>query len=962
MNDLQILQKLKGLPDPVAPLDSPHFTGEPTAPTPDKSDASDRLATTNFVNEKVKADVKVVEEDIAKVKEDMKKYDDLDLDGVKEEIKKQLENKLSDEVLDSLSTQTIKISYSDIGLRQENILKQIDAILDIIRELDGAKALAMATYRATLSQMRTQLINYYSTMNTAYEACINSTGTYADFAEKFQTWYKYTGEVLVYCQQVLNKLNAYLVGLKADATQQAIFNLLTDNGRMQGIYYADVEKEDGTKERQLFINGEYAQLKGTKVLDLNNNVTFEITKSGQVNINAVSFKLSGRSLETLVSDSIASSDAMTEAVNKATSGFQTEIDNLTKKVDSYDDKISNVSDTVKEAIKDDVITSAEVASLKSLYNDISGRQEAVLKQINAVLSLTNIDNNDATSLKNYKTSVTNSYATVQAKYNTITSASNVTVQMFTDFDSAVTNWNNYCGIARSFCQTVLNNIATKLTSDKLSATRQAVFNALTDNGKIKGIYMNEDELYINGDFIQTEDLVVKNSLIAEDVVVKKVNCSKVPEMLQAATEVWVNTSSGDDSNDFEDGAVFKTLQAAINECPICLNGKSARIYLQSDITEDIEIRGKTGGTLYIYLCNHRIYGTVKIWDCTGVLIYGGSSYTETVAESNRGLIAPYSMTEMDSYFYSILAIRCTYVYLKDVNVYGKVYNESSEKVYTTQNKNYCIGATRGTVFNINNVGVVHTDNGCHSVRGAHIVSQNSNGYAKRYGYYAAYGGAINICRSTAIGGATKNYTTYDNETIKVSDNVTFATKAITQSSSAIKDSSTKIATSDVVKSDCGYSYRTSGTYKGSWSSDNVVRQGQYTASYGMNKGFWFFGSGFDDYVGKTITKVTITLTRQAAGNYGSSATATLHYHNYKYKSAATRAVTSTSTGPAVSTWSKSLSVPAYSQNTRTATFELTDSDLLNAISKGTCRGFALYNTSGSYQQYSGVLKVSIAYK
>ena len=76
--------------------------------------------------------------------------------------------------------------------------------------------------------------------------------------------------------------------------------------------------------------------------------------------------------------------------------------------------------------------------------------------------------------------------------------------------------------------------------------------------------MNEDELYINGDFIQTEDLVVKNSLIAEDVVVKKVNCAKVPEMLQAATEVYINTSSGDDSNDFEDGAVFKTLQSAVN--------------------------------------------------------------------------------------------------------------------------------------------------------------------------------------------------------------------------------------------------------------------------------------------------------------------------------------------------------------------------------------------------------------
>ena len=36
-----------------ADLDSPHFTGEPTAPTPDYPDNSERLATTEYVNEAV---------------------------------------------------------------------------------------------------------------------------------------------------------------------------------------------------------------------------------------------------------------------------------------------------------------------------------------------------------------------------------------------------------------------------------------------------------------------------------------------------------------------------------------------------------------------------------------------------------------------------------------------------------------------------------------------------------------------------------------------------------------------------------------------------------------------------------------------------------------------------------------------------------------------------------------------
>lgn len=963
MNDLQILQILHGLPDEIAPLNSPQFKGVPTAPTADKSNASNQIATTAFVDEKVHADIEVVQTDLDGVKEEMKKFDGLDMDQIKEEVKQQIENNLSNDIIDSLSTQSIRISYSDIGIRQNNILKQIDTILDILNQLDGDNAVTMATYKATLGDMKNTLINYYSTMNVAYEACIAKTGTYADFSEKFNTWYSYTGDVLAYMQTILNKLNAYMVGKKADATQKAIFDLLTDNGRMQGIYYADVTLEDGTVERQLFINGEYAQLKGCKVKDVANNTTFAIGKDGSVTINATSFKVTGRSIETLVSESMASSDTITNAVNKATQGIRTEIDNLTQSVDDIEAGMGNVSETVKDAIKDDIITEAEFSSLSSLYNDICARQTAVIKEINAVLSLTNIDNNDKNSLTNYRTSVNNTFKSIQDSYNIMTNAIKITPQMFIDFDRAVTNWNTYVGTARSFCQTVLNNITTKLTSDKLSNTRQAVFNALTENGTIQGLFMSEDQLYINGEYIQAKDIKAEDSLIAESLTVKKINCNKAATMLQAATSVRVNPNSyyADDANDFENGAVFKTLQGAINACPVCLNGKSARIYLDASITENIEIRGKNGGTLYIYMCGNSIYGTVKIWDSTGVLIYGGSTNSDSMSVSARPVITPYSMIEYDSYYYTVLGIRTNYIYLKDVNVYGKVYNGTSEKVYKTQNRNYCIASARGTTLQICNVSVVHTDNGCHAIRGGKIISQDAGGYCNRYGYYASYGGEINICRDTAIGGATKNYTSYDNETITVSNNVTFASSGVTQSSTNIKDSSTKVATSETLISDYGYSYRTTGTYAKSWSSDGVVRQGKWSTSLGMNKGFWFFGSDFDEFVGKTITKVTLTLTRQAAGAYGSGATATLKYHEFTTKAKATAAIGSSTTGPAVSSWSKSLSVKAYS-TAKTNTFEITDSDLLNAISKGTCKGFALYNTSGSYQQYSGSLKVMITYK
>lgn len=979
-----------------AKLASPQFIGVPTVPTPD---SQNQLQVTNvqFVSGQVDTLSQIFTSKIADLQ---KKIDNIqqvgvDVDKLKQDIINELKPNISGDIVKQLESESVKISFSDLDSNQNNILKQIEAVIKIISDAmaaassTGSFANTLYSYYTELNSKKNQLIKYYNAAKAAYDVCCenNTTSNYADFTQKLKVWDEYAGEVLGYCQSVLSKFNGLLVGLKADATQDAIFKLLTNNGEVQGIYYADVTDDStGQTTRQLFINGEYAQLRGACVKDTAEQDTFRVTKSGNVIINATEFSLKGKSINSLVGDAIASDSTIKDTVDKATSGMKTTLDKLTQDVNTLDGKIGNVSETVKDAISDDIITEAEEKSIGKLFNDISSRQTAVLKEIDAVLTILNADINKgndkvSTSIENrdtlytYRNSVKNAFTSVEDTYKRIQSSTSNSdkVNYFKQFDTNVTTLNTYVGTARSYCQTAMNNLMNGITSKKLSADREAVFNALTDNGTIQGITMVEDadtgksQLYINGEYIRAEDFKAGSSVATPDLYVERINCVRVPTMLEEDTTVYVNPSSAyaDDDNEFEEGAIFKTFQGAIDACPVILNGNSAYIRLQTNITEDILIRGINGGTLYIYLENHNLRGNIKIWDCHSIMMYGGTTYNEDKATSDRPVITPYKMVPIDTYYYTIFAVRTNFVYVKNINVYGKV--ATSDSVYTNDDKNFALGAGRGSILNTANVGIINSDNGLHAVRGGKIISQNCEGYCTRYGYYNLYGGQIDICSGTfnsryvynAVGGKVANYKSKDKDIINVATNMTFSTSAISVNSSLKGNSSITNSTSYSLKSNTGYSYRIAGPYKGSWSTDNVVREGTWSGS--TNKGFWFFGSLLKNFKGSNVTKIVVTVTRQSAGSYSSSVNMHLRYHNFVTKTAAGHAVSSTSVGPAVSDWSLSCTCKGIGSGS-VNTFTLTSSNAsaaLSAIKSGTLAGFALYATGASYQQYSPTMKVTV---
>lgn len=88
------------------------------------------------------------------------------------------------------------------------------------------------------------------------------------------------------------------------------FNLLTDNGRIQGIFM---------RGNQLFINGEYVQTRGLKAVDENGNTTFYINDKGEVELNVKSLMIAGLGAATQQYAAEQASQALTDSKTYADS-------------------------------------------------------------------------------------------------------------------------------------------------------------------------------------------------------------------------------------------------------------------------------------------------------------------------------------------------------------------------------------------------------------------------------------------------------------------------------------------------------------------------------------------------------------------------------------------------------------------------------------------------------------------
>lgn len=258
-------------------------------------------------------------------------------------------------------------------------------------------------------------------------------------------------------------------------TQADIFNKLTNGGKAQGIYLDE--------KGNLYVNGEYVQAKGIKVVDGNGKTTFAIDKTtGAVTIAASSFALGDKSITDIAQEEVV------KQVQDITS------DNIIK---GYYLTEQNVKD---------YWSTQSAYTYEYGVQDVDGGKNAIkINGTGAQFGTKNYKPIKVTGNYTFSFWIKTSVATQVYVYlgsKTILNAKTTTewqrLQVTTTLSSLPNDSLNSLRILTSSVgSSVKYDTYIYMPKLEYAYTNEQVFNMLTNNGAIKGMYMENGELYFS---------------------------------------------------------------------------------------------------------------------------------------------------------------------------------------------------------------------------------------------------------------------------------------------------------------------------------------------------------------------------------------------------------------------------------------------------------------------------------
>lgn len=439
---------------------------------------------------------------------------------------------------------------------------------------------------------------------------------------------------------------------------------------------------------------------------------------------------------------------------------------------------------------------------------------------------------------------------------------------------------------------------------------------------------------IQGSEVIGDSFSVEGELTADTITANKINSAQYPSTLEDDIQISIN-SGGSDDNELYDGVSFATVSGALEALPKFLNGKVVDIWIQEDIYENIDIRYFSSGRINLYLDGNTVYGWIRSYMSTiKVYVYGGYMKFET---ARTGVIHPSTGCAVASRTASLVGQESSPINAYSLKIYGSDNpSGSATTIVGMACDSYASGYYKDLQF-------INCDIGFRANAGGRIHAASSSGVCSQYGFESVSGGLITIANSPQCGGSKANtHVSLPGQIISPTSVNHESGNQTTDGNQAPTTSTKKTIT---IKSNSGDTYRSS-VYN-NWKKDNTCRQGDY--GYGDCNGCWFFGSQFNQFKGKSISKIELTIKRISGGSY-SGVSLQVKTHNY----------TSRPSGkPSYGSSCGSVSIAVGNSGKLT----ITNSTVLNAISNGTVKGFGIqsaYN-SGSYAVCSGSVTMKVTY-
>lgn len=439
---------------------------------------------------------------------------------------------------------------------------------------------------------------------------------------------------------------------------------------------------------------------------------------------------------------------------------------------------------------------------------------------------------------------------------------------------------------------------------------------------------------IQGSEVIGDSFSVEGELTADTITANKINSTQYPSTLEDDIQISIN-SGGSDDNELYDGVSFATVSGALEALPKFLNGKVVDIWIQEDIYENIDIRYFSSGRINLYLDGNTVYGWIRSYMSTiKVYVYGGYMKFET---ARTGVIHPSVGCAVASRTASLVGQESSPINAYSLKIYGSDNpSGSATTIVGMACDSYASGYYKDLQF-------INCDIGFRANAGGRIHAASSSGVCSQYGFEAVSGGLITIANSAQCGGSKSN--THVSSPGQIISPTSVNHESGNQTTDGNQAPSTSTKKTITIKSNSGDTYRSS-VYN-NWKKDNTCRQGDY--GYGDCNGCWFFGSQFNQFKGKSISKIELTIKRISGGSY-SGVALQVKTHNYASRP---------SGKPSYGSSCGSVSIAVGDSGKLT----ITNSTILNAISNGTVKGFGIqssYNSS-SYAVCSGSVTMKVTY-
>lgn len=308
--------------------------------------------------------------------------------------------------------------------------------------------------------------------------------------------------------------------------QPEIFNKLTNGGKEQGIYI---------KDGKLYINATYILSgtlagnlingRGLKVIDDDKKVTMEIDSKGNVSLAVTNFSLKGKSVE----------DIANEEARKRIEELPRETENLLKGYGLAEEDVSKYWDITGTPAysQADPVGQSQALQLSDLSaGDVFFSSKVTENPISAVSGRYNISfwmKGEGTVFTDYI------YAEVEIWFNG-TLVDTVKVQYWKKYSYSIDVSKMNSGSAKlqfkiKGFSNIKHNICIYRPRVTFGYTSLDIFNMLTNNGALQGIYMIGGKLMLNGEYIKAlsvaAEALAANSVTTEKLLAGAVTAEKI---------------------------------------------------------------------------------------------------------------------------------------------------------------------------------------------------------------------------------------------------------------------------------------------------------------------------------------------------------------------------------------------------------------------------------------------------